>query len=63
MILNCYVDDRTRHILERVSATTGRSLEELAEAAIEEAAIRELPHGVGDRQRTLQLSDHWCLPS
>lgn len=43
MILNCYIDERTRHILERVSAATGRSVEELAESAIAEAALREAP--------------------
>lgn len=39
MILSCYVDDRTAAILERVAAETGRSVESLAEAAIENAAL------------------------
>jgi hypothetical protein len=38
-ILNCYVDDRTLATLERVSAQTGRTVEDLAEAAISEAAV------------------------
>ena len=41
MILQCYIDDRTRQVLERVSRETGRSIEELAEAAIETAAMEE----------------------
>lgn len=42
-ILRCYVDDRTLHILERESRVSGRSIEELAEAAIADTAIRALP--------------------
>lgn len=32
-ILNCYVDERTLAILQRASVTTGRTVEQLAEAA------------------------------
>ncbi|CAD7335223.1 hypothetical protein SPHS6_00399 [Sphingobium sp. S6] len=39
MILNCYVDDRTLAILQRVAAETDRSIEDLAEAAIAETAL------------------------
>jgi len=38
-ILRCHVDDQTMQILERVSAVKGRTVEELAEAAIESEAI------------------------
>lgn len=37
-ILNLYVDDLTLKTLERVSAQTGRTVDDLAEAAISEAA-------------------------
>jgi hypothetical protein len=37
-ILRCYVDDETMGILQRASAETGRSVGDLAEAAIAEAA-------------------------
>lgn len=43
MILQCYVDDRTLAILQRHSTVTGRTVEQLAEAAIESEAIRSLP--------------------
>lgn len=39
-VLRCYVDDRTLATLERISALSGRSVEDLAEAAIAEEAIR-----------------------
>jgi hypothetical protein len=42
-ILNCYVDDRTLHILQRFAEVDGRTVEQLAEDAIAEAAIRSLP--------------------
>ncbi len=38
MILQCYIDDRTLAILKRVSEQTGRTIEDLAEAAISDAA-------------------------
>lgn len=38
-VLRCYVDDETLRYLEMASAETGRSIEQLAEAAIENAAI------------------------
>lgn len=38
-ILSCYVDDRTLAILKAVSEDTGRTVEDLAESAIAEAAI------------------------
>jgi hypothetical protein len=37
--LSCIVSDRAYRVLERVSRETGRGIEELAEAAIEEAAL------------------------
>lgn len=40
MILSCYVDDDTLRRLQIVSAETGREIEELAEAAIAETAIK-----------------------
>lgn len=40
MILRVYVDDRTLAILRDVSEQTGRSVEDLAEAAVAEAAIK-----------------------
>jgi hypothetical protein len=47
-ILHCYVDARTLAILERESAARGRSLEDLAEAAIAEAAF------AAERDRPMQ---------
>lgn len=38
MILSCHVDERTLAILQLTSRTTGRTVEDLAEAAISEAA-------------------------
>lgn len=38
-VLKCYVDDATWEILYRVANETGRDIEELAEAAIAEAAL------------------------
>lgn len=39
-VLSCYVSDRAYAALERFSEAHGRSVESLAEAAIEEAALR-----------------------
>lgn len=39
-ILNCYVDERTLAILIEASGRLGRTVDELAEAAIEETAFR-----------------------
>jgi hypothetical protein len=50
-VLSCYVDDRTMHILQRVSTATGRKVEDLAESAISEAALREVPSDSGDARR------------
>lgn len=38
-ILNCYVDDEDMKWLEKASVETGRSIENLAEAAISNASI------------------------
>lgn len=38
-VLSCYVDERTHDALAEVSRNTGRSVEDLAEAAISEAAL------------------------
>lgn len=43
MILQVYVDPTTEHVLRRISAATGRSLEDLAESAVAEEAMRALP--------------------
>ena len=56
-ILRCYVDDRTMHILERVAAERGRTVEELAEAAIESEAIAALPGGYAGGQQRFDLAD------
>lgn len=45
-VLSCWVDDRTMAILQRESAASGRSVEQLAEAAIESEAIKSLPGGL-----------------
>lgn len=45
MILQVYVDATTEAVLRRISAATGRSLEDLAEAAVAEEACRALPMG------------------
>jgi hypothetical protein len=41
--LTIYIDDRALMILERESQVRGRSVEDLAAAAVEEAAIRSVP--------------------
>lgn len=41
--LTCYVDDRTFSILVEYGQRHGRKTEELAEAAIADAALRTLP--------------------
>ena len=38
-ILRCYVDDETMQLLNQAAAETGRKVDELAEAAISNAAI------------------------
>ncbi len=38
-VLRCYVDDETFKWLEKASAETGREIDQLAEAAIANAAI------------------------
>ena len=38
-VLRCFVDDETLKWLEKASTDTGRNIEQLAEAAIENAAI------------------------
>jgi hypothetical protein len=45
MILQCYVDDRTYAVLQNVACNTGRTVEQLAEAAIENEALKCLPGG------------------
>jgi len=44
VILSCYIDERTEAILRRQSAETGRSIEDLAEAAIANAACDAARH-------------------
>lgn len=39
MIINCYIEPDTKERLEQAAKDTGRSIEELAEAAISEAAL------------------------
>lgn len=39
MIINCYLEPITKERLEQASKDLGRTLEELAEAAISEAAL------------------------
>lgn len=50
-ILNVYVDDRTLAILTEYGQRHGREVEELASAAVEDAAIRTLPPPPATRQR------------
>lgn len=42
-ILNCYVDDRTMDVLREVASRTGRTVNDLAEAAISDAAVQAIP--------------------
>ena len=42
-VLRLFVDDRTYSILAEISDRTGRTIEDLAEAAIAEEAIRSIP--------------------
>lgn len=55
-ILSVYVDDRTLDILQEYAARSGRKVEELAECAVSEAALRSLPP-TPNRQTNLPL-DH-----
>lgn len=55
-ILNCYVDDETMRWLEKASVELGRNIEELAEAAISEAAIEFKVSRM--RQRSPQDTSH-----
>jgi hypothetical protein len=41
--LTVYVDDRTMEALKEFSEKDGRSVEDLAEAAVADAALRSLP--------------------
>ncbi len=54
-ILSCYIDDRTMAILQRHSAMTGRTVEQLAEGAIESEAIASLPGGYAGGQQRFPL--------
>jgi hypothetical protein len=42
-ILNCFVDDRTFSILTEYGQRNGRTVEDLAECAIAEAALHSIP--------------------
>ena len=42
-IIRCYVDDHTLGILTEYGQRHGRTVEELAEAAISETALQSLP--------------------
>lgn len=53
MILNCYVDEDTLRDLQLAAHQTGRKVEELAEAAIQNAAI-EFRLSQPPQVRTLQ---------
>jgi hypothetical protein len=54
-ILSCYVDDRTLAILQREASVSGRTVEQLAEAAIESEAIASLPGGMRGMHWPLDL--------
>ncbi len=54
-VLSCYVDDRTLEILEREARERGRTVEDLAEAAIAEAAIALTRPAADPRQGRLDL--------
>ena len=60
-VLRCYVDDRTMAILERESQVRGRTVEELAEAAIESEAIASLPGGARGMHWPIALRDQPVL--
>ena len=53
-ILRCYVDERTLAILTEYGQRNGRTVEELAESAISDAAIRSLPP---PRQSTFEKAE------
>ena len=57
-VLSCWVDDRTLHILQREAVVSGRTVEQLAEAAIESAAIAELPGGYPGGQQHFALESN-----
>ena len=46
--ISCFVDDRTLHVLERISQVQGLSVEQIAANAIEGEAISQLPGGRRD---------------
>lgn len=52
--LSCYVDERTLEALRAFARETGRSVEDLAEAAISEAALKSERH-----VSTLTLDEQW----
>jgi hypothetical protein len=54
-VIRCYVSDKAYHVLQRKSAVDGRSIEALAEGAIESAAIAELPRGYAGGQQHFDL--------
>lgn len=64
-ILTCHVDERTHAILEAFSQRTGRAVEDLAEAAISDAAIkadRESPSPVVIRRGDPVEPPFGCRP-
>jgi len=61
MILQCYIDDQTMARLSAASARIGLGVEELAEAAISETALRDaLENGdpLIDAPKTRRLGEH-----
>ena len=56
-MLNCYIDDRTLAALERFSIETGRSITDLAEAAISNAAID------AEVRRNVRTQELWEEPA
>lgn len=44
-MLNCYVDERTLDILRQIAVDFGRTVEDIAESAISEAAVSEIRAG------------------
>jgi hypothetical protein len=59
-IINCYIDDDTLQLLREASDAMGRKVEELAEAAIANAAIDYKNSRPKKRDR---INDPYVLPA
>ena len=62
MILSVYVDEADQRRLEAIALETGRSVEDLASAAVSEAALEAYRHRKDDpfkQRRRAESADLW----